>query len=798
MAEKKPRVYQVAKDFNISSEALLEILRGLGVQAKSHMSTVDPAVIDRVGEKFQEEKEAVKAQDARKQEVKAQIEAHEAERAEAPSGSPSAVETAPPVDMPQEKAPAPEPPKAKPAPAPKPAAPSVPRPQAADSESAGPKRPTVRPQSSGPRPGAAPARPQRQRTERKRRKVDEQAVRDNVKRTLAGLSGGKSKRYKKRVTEKTDSQVAENGVATETQGTIRVTELASVSELADKLEVTAPQLITKLMGLGKMATLNQRLDKDTIELLALEYEYAVEFEEEYGSEKLEEVEDKPEDLKPRPPVVTVMGHVDHGKTSLLDYIRKTNVVAGEKGGITQHIGAYEVELEGGRQVSFLDTPGHQAFTAMRARGAQITDVVVLVVAADDRVMPQTIEAIDHANAAEVPIVVAINKVDKPDSNAARVKQELTGHNLVVEEFGGKVPSVEISAKTGQGIDELMEILLLQADLLELKANPDRRARGVVIESKVEQGRGAVATVLVQVGTLRVGDPFVCGAEYGKVRAMFDERGRRVKEAMPSQPVEVTGWSGTPSAGDIINAVASEVDARDIGIERGLLERERRHRKSQQIRLANFHEQLEAGKVEELRLIIKADVAGSAEVLAEQLGSIQHDEVRCEVIHTGIGTINESDVLLASASSAVIIGFNVKAEAGAAGAATHEGVDIKTYNIIYEAVADVTSALEGLLKPEEVEKDMATIEVRQVFKVSKQGAIAGCYVQKGTVNRNQKAKLIREGEVVHSGGIASLKRFKDDVREVAQGYECGVGLDHDDIREGDIIQTYVIEEVARRL
>jgi translation initiation factor IF-2 len=475
------------------------------------------------------------------------------------------------------------------------------------------------------------------------------------------------------------------------------------------------------------------------------------------------------------------------------------VVAGEKGGITQHIGAYEVRLSGDRKVTFLDTPGHEAFTAMRARGAKVTDIVVLVVAADDRVMPQTIEAIDHAKAADVPIIVAINKIDKPEANTVRLKQDLASHGVLIEEFGGQIPAAEISAKTGHGVEDLLELILLQADVLELKANPDRRANGVVIESKVEQGRGKVVTVLVQRGTLSVGDPFVCGKEFGKVRAMSNERAMRVRRAGPSEPVEVMGFSGNPSAGDVFQVTESESQAKQVGQQRQLVAREVEHQRIGQVTLSQFHEMLERGEVRDLRLILKADVAGSSEVLREQLGDLGTDEVMCRIIHSGVGNVNESDVLLADASNAVIIGFGVKTEPKAASRAQSSKVDIKHYNIIYEAVEDVKSALSGLLKPEEVESFQGRAEVRMIFRVSRAGTIAGSYVTEGTIGRTHRARLLRDGEVVFEGKIGSLKRFKDDVREVTQGFECGIGLEgHDDVREGDLIETFIIEQVARRI
>ncbi len=773
----KLRVYQVAKDFNVSSEALLGILDGLGAPAKSHMSTLDPSVVDLVRQRFQDEKKAVQEEDARKQEAKAALERGATE------------------------------PK-------RPAAP--PTPPAAPPKAAAPEAPVEPPAAEAPAAPEAVEKP-KPKVERVRRKpVDHKTVQDSVKKTLADLeSGGKVKRFKKKTVTPPPSTpapstpaarpapAATGSVATqEQQDLVRIPELASVAELAEKLHLKPAEIISKLMGLGVMATQNQRLDKDTIEMVALEFGYTIEFETEFGEQKIEEAveEDRPEDLVPRPPVVTVMGHVDHGKTSLLDYVRKANVVAGEKGGITQHIGAYEVELPGNRSVTFLDTPGHQAFTAMRARGAQATDIVILVVAADDRVMPQTVEAIDHASAAGVPVVVAINKIDKPEANPAMVKQDLASRGVLIEEFGGQVPCAEISAKKGIGVENLLELLLLQADVLELKANPNRRARGVVIESRVEQGRGTVATVLVQNGTLKSGDPFVCGKEYGKVRAMANERGKRVKSAGPSVPVEVMGWSGPPMAGDVFAATENEAQAKEVGQQRKLLAREAEQQmRDRRVSLQGFHELMEKGEVRELRLIIKADVAGSVEVLAEQLGTLGTDEVRCTVLHSGVGQITESDVLLADASNAVIIGFNVRFDPKAQLAAQRAEVDVRAYNIIYEAVEDVKSALSGLLKPEEVEKVHGRAEVRQTFRVTKAGTVAGCYILNGTVSRSHRVRLLRDDETVYDGRIANLKRFKEDVREVTQGYECGISLEgHDDVHEKDIIEAYTIEEVARRI
>jgi translation initiation factor IF-2 len=494
----------------------------------------------------------------------------------------------------------------------------------------------------------------------------------------------------------------------------------------------------------------------------------------------------------------VMGHVDHGKTSLLDYVRRANVVAGEAGGITQHIGAYQVVVEG-RKITFLDTPGHEAFTSMRARGAQVTDIVVLVVAADDRVMPQTVEAIDHARAAGVPIVVAANKIDLPAANVELVKQELTRHALVVEEFGGTVPLVPISAKKGVNIEKLLEIILLQADLLELKADPTRRARGVVLEAKVEQGRGIVPTVLIQQGTLRVGMPFVAGQAYGKVRALLNERGHPVSEAGPSAPVEVLGWDTLPQAGDAFNAVVDEREAREIAGKRQQLAREQERRGVKHVTLTELYAQIKEGAVSDLNLIIKGDVDGSVEALADSLGRLSTSEVRCNVIHQGVGQIAESDVLLAAASNAIIVGFHVRPDPRARELANREKVDIRLYSVIYEAVDEVKQAMSGLLKPEMKEVVLGSAEVRRVFQLTKAGTVAGCMVVAGQIPRGARVRLVRNQDVIWEGRLASLKRFKDDVREVQSGFECGIGLEgYDDLKEGDLIEAFQVEEVARSL
>jgi translation initiation factor IF-2 len=568
------------------------------------------------------------------------------------------------------------------------------------------------------------------------------------------------------------------------------------------MKIPATQIVQfAFKELGLMVTVNQRLDFDQIELIASEFGFLAVKEDAYAAEAgIVEEEDKPEDRVPRPPVVTIMGHVDHGKTSLLDFVRKANVVAGEAGGITQHIGAYHVDLPDGRSITFLDTPGHQAFTAMRARGAQVTDIVVLVVAADDQVMPQTIEAISHAKNAGVPIIVAINKIDLPTANIAKVKQDLLQHNVVLEEFGGNTLSAEISAKKGVGIEHLLEQILLQAEILDLKANASAKAHGSVLEATLDPGKGPLATILVQKGTLHVGDNFICGKFSGRVRALFDERGRQVKEVAPSYPVQILGFEGVPSAGDSFGVVADAVEARDIAQRRQRLEREAQSRRTQKASsLEDFSRQLKEGAVTQLRIIIKADQGGPAEALADALAQLSTGEVRVEVIHRGVGAITESDVLLAKASGAIILGFHVRPDSNARTAAERESVDVRTYRIIYEAVEDVRNALEGLLKPEEKETVLGEAEVLDLFKVSKIGTVAGCMVRSGMMQRTGKARVTRDGVIIYTGQLASLKRFKDDVKEVREGLECGLSIENfNDLKVGDRIEAFRMDEVKRTL
>ncbi|ROL62098.1 translation initiation factor IF-2 [Bacteroidetes/Chlorobi group bacterium ChocPot_Mid] len=582
---------------------------------------------------------------------------------------------------------------------------------------------------------------------------------------------------------------------------LQLTEFVTTAALADLMNVSPNEIILKCMELGLMVTLNQRLDKDTITVIADDYEYEVEFLDDKTAQLLiEEGEEIDESkLEGRSPIVTVMGHVDHGKTSLLDYIRKSHVVAGEAGGITQHIGAYRVELADKKAITFLDTPGHEAFTAMRARGAQVTDIVVLVVAADDSVMPQTLEAISHAQAANVPIVVAINKIDKADANPERIKQQLSEQNILIEEWGGKYQCVEISAKKGINVDVLLEKILLEAEVLELKANPYRKARGTVIEANMDKGFGAVATVIVQQGTLKVGDPFVAGVYNGRVRAMFDERDKMVKEAGPSIPVRVIGFNGLPEAGDILIGVETDVEARSISNERQQLRREQEFRQMHLMTLDDISRQIQIGGVKDLFLIIKGDVSGSVEALSDSLQKQSTDEVRVIILHKGVGSITESDVMLAVASKAVIIGFQVSPTGNARKLAERESVDIRLYNIIYDAINEVRLALEGLLAPELREEITGVVEVRKVFRVSKLGFIAGCFVKEGKITRNSRVRVLRDGLTVYNGTIHSLKREKDDVREVESGYECGIMLDgFGDIEQGDIIQSYKLLEIKRTL
>lgn len=660
--------------------------------------------------------------------------------------------------------------------------------------------------------GAAGARPDfrnKARTpETSKAEPTDKEIQDQIKATLARLSGaGKSGKFSQRAKlrrQKRDdvAQTAEEAAAElELQSKIlRVTEFVTANELASLIDVPVTQIISTCMSLGMFVSINQRLDAETLTIVAEEFGYQIEFVKPEDEEtNLLQEEDKEEDLLPRAPIVTVMGHVDHGKTSLLDFVRKTNVIGGEAGGITQHIGAYEVTLESGRKITFLDTPGHEAFTAMRARGAQVTDIAIIVIAADDSVMPQTREAINHAQAAGVPIVFAFSKVDKPGANADKIREQLSTMNILVEDWGGKYQSQEISGKTGAGIDLLLEKVLLEAELLELKANPNKRAVGTVIEAALDKGRGIVTTVLIQAGTLRVGDAILAGSYSGKVKALHNERGIKVDKAGPSVPVQVLGMQGAPTAGDKFNAVESEVEARAIANKRLQLQREQGLRTQKHITLDEIGRRLAIGNFKELNIIVKGDVDGSIEALSDSLLKLSTEEIQVNVIHKSVGQISESDVLLASASDAIIIGFQVRPSQNARKLAEQEEIDIRLYSIIYDAINEVKAAMEGMLAPQFEEKITANVEIREVFKISKVGTIAGCMVLDGKINRNSKVRIVRDGVVVYTGELASLKRFKDDVKEVATNYECGLNIQNfNNIEVGDIVEAYEQVEVKRKL
>jgi translation initiation factor IF-2 len=700
-------------------------------------------------------------------------------------------------------------------PRPRPVVPGSPRPRpVATGTPFTPPRPVASAAPGGAFPGArrddrgrVDDRGGRRGKKGRRGAVDQEAVSTSISKTMSALRAGAVRRTGARrpddATYREELEAERIAAAEREKKTVHVNEFITVSELATILKVPATQIVGfAFKNLGLMVTINQRLDFDQIELIAGEFGFQAVREEEYAA-GLDEtaIADAPETLRSRPPVVTIMGHVDHGKTSLLDYIRKANVVAGESGGITQHIGAYHVTLPNDRQITFLDTPGHEAFTAMRARGAQVTDIVVLVVAADDQVMPQTVEAISHAKNAGVPMIVAINKIDLPSANPGKVKQDLLQHGVVLEEYGGTTLATEISAKKGTNIQQLLDQILLQAEILDLKANPDRRASGAVIEAQLDPGKGPVATVLVQNGTLTVGDDFICGMYSGRVRALLDERGKIVKDAGPAIPVQVLGIGGVPMAGDQFVVVEDAMESRDIAQRRQRLDREAKSRRTTKgiVSLEDFMQQAAAGEKPTLNIIIKGDQGGPAEALADALAQLSNDEVSVDVIHRGVGSITESDILLARSAGAIIVGFHVRPDNNARAAAEREGVDIKLYKVIYEAVQDVRAALEGMLRPEEREVVMGDAEVRELFKVPRIGVVAGCSVRSGVINRQGRARVIRDGVEVYDGVISSLRRFKDDVREVREGFECGIGIENfNDIKVGDVIECYRKEHIARTL
>ncbi|WP_439129714.1 translation initiation factor IF-2 [Polaribacter sp.] len=637
----------------------------------------------------------------------------------------------------------------------------------------------------------------------KKEEPTEAEIQKQVRETLEKLQGksskGKGAKYRrnKRDARREQSEAEEEAQALDNK-ILKVTEFVTVSEVATMMDVPVTNIISACMSLGMMVTMNQRLDAETLVIVAEEFDHKVEFVGAEVEESIEEVEDKPEDLETRAPIITVMGHVDHGKTSLLDYIRKANVIEGESGGITQHIGAYSVNV-GDQKIAFLDTPGHEAFTAMRARGAQVTDLVIIVVAADDDVMPQTKEAISHAQAAGVPIIFAINKIDKPNANPDNVKTQLSSMNLLIEEWGGNIQSQDISAKTGEGIPELLEKVLLEAEVLELKANPDKNAVGAVVEALLDKGRGYVTTILVQAGTLKIGDYLLAGKHSGKVKAMFDDKGNNLEAAGPSTPISILGLDGAPQAGDKFNVFEDEREAKQIASKRSQLQREQSVRTQKTLTLDEIGRRIALGDFKELNIILKGDVDGSVEALTDSFQKLSTEEIQVNILHKGVGAITESDVLLATASDAIIVGFNVRPQGNARMVADREEVDIRTYSIIYDAINDLKDAMEGMLSPEMKEEVTGNVEIREVYKISKVGNIAGCMVMSGKIFRDSQIRIIRDGIVVHDGVLSSLKRFKDDVKEVAKGYDCGLQIkNYNDIQEGDVIEAYKEVAVKKKL
>jgi len=655
------------------------------------------------------------------------------------------------------------------------------------------------------KPGTVPQKDHRDKKKSFRTlrpEVDKEDVSKNIRDVNLLMSKGKSKvaKYRRDKRDAVSQRMRDEDDKKELEKSVlKVTEFVSVNELATMMEVPVIDIISTCMSLGLIVSINQRLDAETMAMLAEEFGFSVEFVSAELQEAVREDEDTVEDLVHRPPIVTVMGHVDHGKTKLLDYIRNTNVIAGEAGGITQHIGAYSVLLDNGKIITFLDTPGHEAFTAMRARGAQITDIVIIVVAADDGVMPQTREAINHAHAAGVPIIFAINKIDKPQANADKIREELATMNFLVEEWGGKYQSQEISAKSGLNIDFLLEKILLQAEMLDLKANPDKPALGTVIESSLDKGRGFVSTILVKAGTLKLGDVVLAGSCFGHVKAMYNERNQKITEATPSTPVLILGLNGAPQAGDKFNVMQSDKEAKEIATKRAQLQREQGLRTQKHITLDEIGRRIAIGNFQELNIIVKGDVDGSVEALSDSLIKLSTEEIQVNIIHKAVGQISESDILLAAASNAVVVGFQVRPSLSARKIAEKEGIDIRLYSIIYDAIEEIRAAMEGMLSPEIKEEIVATIEVREVFNIGKVGTIAGCFVREGKINRNTKVRVIRDGIVVFTGNLGSLKRFKDDVKEVTSGYECGLNIDNsNDIQVGDVIEGYQTVSVKKTL
>jgi len=806
----KRRVYQVAKEKKLSSDALISILMSMGHEVKSHMSVVTEEMMGSITRKIEEEKKT-SIEDVQRQKVQEQTQKRAQVRAarEAatektkPDTSRTRPERPPRVrtDLPVGRS---RPPGALP--------PSLPAGDDADrrrlrrrsrkdgatsppEESKPEGEPDTKSTPSAKPPANAGSRTRGGRRRSGRRPTDARSIQDNVRKTLTLLSEGRTRRrYDSGQTGDGDEAIGAEG-----NKPLTVREFATVGELSELMEVRPAEMMAACLQLGVVVTINQRLDMDTIATVADEFGFDAKKLEEEEEDELEEPMDEGDIGEPvlRPPVVAVMGHVDHGKTSLLDFLRNTNVAEGESGGITQHIGAYVVPMPDSHAITFLDTPGHAAFTAMRARGARVTDLVIVVVAADDGVMPQTIEAIDHAKAAQVRIIVAINKIDLPTSDPERIKRELSERGVLLEDWGGNVSCAEMSAKTGAGVDKLLELVMLEAELLELKADPVRLARGTIVESQLDKGRGPVATVLVQSGTLRVGDPFVTGVHGGRVRALFSENMTRLKEAGPSVPVQVLGLSGVPQAGDSFAVIASEREAREITQRRQQLKREQDFRHSRVVTLGDLQYQIQQGKIKELNVVVKGDVDGSVEAINQELGGITHEEVRIAIIHSSVGSVSESDVLLASASNAVIVAFGVSIDSSVRELAVQSGVDIRQYSIIYEVIEELRSALSGLLSPEVEERVIGSLQVREVFSSSRAGTIAGCFVEKGKITRNHRIRVMRAGESLFQGDVASLRRFKDDVREVLEGFECGVALEgFDGIQAEDVLEVVESVESAR--
>ena len=789
----KKRIFQVAKDLNISHLDIIKFLKNNSVEVASVNSPLEDDVYEMILSEFNKERleiERLRKEKAR-QAIVNEIAEKENELEEKKEQS-SSTESSPENRVGLKILERPD---------------QAEKEKSSKKESLAPKKETIKKDSTEPTVSIKTI--SKPNPKRKLKQIDISAIAEKINQ---GKKEKKDNKVDSSVLNKTLSaqskkkkrkkkEIEEEVIETTDLKVIKVPEFSSVDELAQTMNVKSQDIIMSCMGLGLMVTINQRLDMDTITMVADEFGFTVETLNEFAEEETSDI-DTEEDLKnatERAPIVTIMGHVDHGKTSLLDYLREENVVAGESGGITQHVGAYEVTLESGKKITFLDTPGHQAFTAMRARGANITDIVIIVVAADDDVKPQTIEAIDHAKAAAVPIIIAINKIDRPEANIDKVKKSLSEQNILVEDWGGKFQCSNISAKTGEGIDDLLDKILLEAEILNLKANKKTTAFGTIVESKLDKGLGPIATVLIQKGTLKKTDVFLCGSQSGKVRAMLNERGNNVESAYPSDPVQILGFDSVPKAGETFKVFLDEREAKKIATERSILEREASQRRQRRLTLDQIGQQIVEGKVKDLDIIIKGDVDGSIEALSDSLMNLSTEEVNVKIIHRSVGMITENDVSLASASNAIIIAFNVQASAEAKIQAKNNGIDIRHYSIIYKAIEEVKLALEGLLEPDKVEEVIGTAEVRDQFKIPKLGVIAGCMVVSGKVVRNAFLRVKRDGEIIHEGKLTSLKRFKDDVSEVLESFECGIGIENMyDFSEKDIIEVFEIKEIKRKL